>query len=232
MNSALSHFTALFSMHIELYVWMPMATGLTPASQASDAQAGDPSQFAVPPSNLPVTSANDETRRKWIPKRHCILTVAVAIRRQREAYLQPPASISSAWEKGRRPETELETTCPDRSLYSVLTFTDPQQEHNVWWLQMSPLAARGHMRQRKGPNKEEIGSNFWKVYPPTFDVPVSQGKSQNADWRTESKVCNRSDRTLNQLSALTLAACQCLRFVLTVWKNILMTGCMSIGLLV
>lgn len=45
------------------YVWMPMAGGLTPAFQASDAQAGDPSQLAGLPSNLPVTSANDKTRR-------------------------------------------------------------------------------------------------------------------------------------------------------------------------
>lgn len=62
-HSALSHFTSPFSMHIELYVWMPMASGLTRAFQASDAQAGDPSQLAGLPSNLPVTSANDRTRR-------------------------------------------------------------------------------------------------------------------------------------------------------------------------
>ena len=62
-HSALSHFTGPFSMHIELYVWMPMASGLTQAFQASDAQAGDPSQLAGLPSNLPVTSANDRTRR-------------------------------------------------------------------------------------------------------------------------------------------------------------------------
>lgn len=60
--------------------------------------------------------------KKWILKRCCILTVAAAIHRQGEAYLQRAASISFMLVKERQPETELETTCPDRSLYSVLTY--------------------------------------------------------------------------------------------------------------
>lgn len=56
-------------------------------------------------------------------KHRCILTVAAAIHRLEEAYLQLAASISFTWEKGTQPETELETTCPDRSLYSVLTYS-------------------------------------------------------------------------------------------------------------
>lgn len=56
-------------------------------------------------------------------KHRCILTVAAAIHRQGEAYLQRAASISFTWEKERQPKTELETTCPDRSLYSVLTLS-------------------------------------------------------------------------------------------------------------
>lgn len=59
--------------------------------------------------------------QKWILKHGCILTVAAAIHQQGQAYLQWAASISFTWEKERQLQTEQETTCPDRSLYSVLT---------------------------------------------------------------------------------------------------------------
>lgn len=123
MHSAWSHFTGPFSMHIELHVWMPIASGLTPAFQASDAQTGDPSQTRRSSIQSTCHFCQWQDTQKWIPKRRCILTVAAAIHRQGEAYLQRAASISSTWEKGRQPETEQETTCPSRSLYSVLTLS-------------------------------------------------------------------------------------------------------------
>lgn len=86
-----------------------------------------PSQWPIPACRSSIQSTCHfcqwQDTKKWILKRCWILTVAAAIRRQGEAYLQQAASISFMLEKERQPETELETTCPDRSLYSVFTYS-------------------------------------------------------------------------------------------------------------
>lgn len=87
-------------------------------SLADRYQTGDPSQLADLPSNLTVTSANDKTGRngyqssaaywRWqlqfTGKKHLISSKQLPFPRKKE----------------RRPDTQLQT-CPDRSLYAVLT---------------------------------------------------------------------------------------------------------------
>ena len=160
MHTVLSHFTGPSSMHIEL-CWMPMASGLTPASQASDAQAGDPSQLS---SNLPVTSANEETRRNGYRARRCILTVAAAIHGEGERLISDEQLPFPLCERKRQPDTELETMCAKkhRSLYSVLTYAPSARllifgdsEHFLW-----QRGARAVTEKR--PKQATIKSNWYE----------------------------------------------------------------------
>lgn len=102
---------------------------------------------------------------KWIPKRRCILTVAAAIHRKEAAYLQWAASISFTWEKKRQPETKLGTTCPDRSLYSLLAYPPWARAKHLATLNVYGSAG-GKRCQSKRPKQERIRSNFdfRKVY--------------------------------------------------------------------
>lgn len=133
MHSALSHFTGLFSMHIEPNVWVPMACGLTPTFQTSQAQAGDLSQLAGLPSNLPVTPANDKTRRngyrnaaaywqwqlQFTGKKQLISSeqLPFPLRERKRDSLRP------SW--GQRVQTEV---------YILFLPTHPEQEQNIWQL--------------------------------------------------------------------------------------------------
>lgn len=131
-HSVLSHFTGPFSMHIEL-CWMPMASGLTPAFQASDAQSGDPSQLAGLPSNLPVTSANDKTRRNGYQN-------AAAYWQWQLQFTGKERLISS--EQLPFPLRERKRDSPRLSrrqrvqteVYILFSPTRPKQEYNIWWL--------------------------------------------------------------------------------------------------
>lgn len=133
MHSASSHFTGPFSMLIELYVWMPMASGLTPAFQASDAQASDPSQHAGLPSNLPVTSANDTTRRNgyrnaaayWQWQLQFTGNERLIFSEQLPFPLRERKRDSARLSWRQHVQTEV---------YILFSATHPQQEDNTWWL--------------------------------------------------------------------------------------------------
>lgn len=92
MHSALSHFTGLFSMHIECV----NANGLRADTNFPDVTS--PSWWPIPACRSSIQSTCHfcqwQDTEKWIPKRRCILTVAAAIHRNEAAYLQWAASIS------------------------------------------------------------------------------------------------------------------------------------------
>ncbi len=178
VHSALSHFTGPFSMHIGLYVWMLMASGLTLAFQASDAQAVDPSQLTGLPSNLPVTSANDKTRRNGYRN-------AAAYWQWQLQFTGKERLISSEQlpfplrERKRQAEAELETTCPDRSLYSVLTHSPSARVLYFETLNVSSGCKGPELSNKKAnAGKDWIKLRFWKVYMWTFQHFKSNQRKQ------------------------------------------------------
>lgn len=122
-----THAFSLVSLHRPIFNahWAVFLNANGQRADASFPGIWCPSRWPVPVPRSSIQSTchfcQRQDTQKWIPKRSCILTVAATIHRQGEAYLQRAASISFTREKERQPETELETTCPGRSLYSVLT---------------------------------------------------------------------------------------------------------------
>lgn len=199
MHSVLSHFTGPFSYTLSCTSECQWPAGRHQLSQASDAQAGDPSQLAGLPSNLPVTSANDKTRRNGYRN-------TAAYWQWQQQFTGKERLISS--EQLPFPLRERKGDSPRLSwrqrvqteVYILFSPTRSQPEYNTWRLWMSPLAARGKCCQSRQGLVMRGFFFFFKFTLSLFNILLTSGnKKIRRSKCTQVLTAKNNPTTLRQL---------------------------------